>query len=285
MADLRLASEPNLAVLIARAAVRTPRRPGGDAPLPPGSAVLDGYRTDPNRLAAYDRVCGFALRDNVPATWLHVLTFPLQAALLAAPDFPYGIAGLLHASNAMTLHRPVRVTDALAMAVRVENARAHRRGVLFDMVSEVRVDGELAWSGRSTYLIASPKKPAGEVRDEEPLEAPDVVPSQRWRLASDLGRRYAGVSGDVNPIHLHPATARLCGFRRPIIHGMWTHARALAALEGRLPGTYRVRVRFTRPLLLPTSVGFGAVESGRETRFVVSNRDGKPAMVGEVRPV
>ena len=51
----------------------------------------------------------------------------------------------------------------------------------------------------------------------------------------DIGRRYGAVSGDRNPIHLYPLTARLFGFRRAIAHGMWTKARCLAALEGRLP--------------------------------------------------
>ena len=66
--------------------------------------------------------------------------------------------------------------------------------------------------------------------------------------------RYAAVSGDVNPIHLHPLTARVFGFPRAIAHGMWTAARALAALQGRLPDALTYDVGFGRPLLLPSTV-------------------------------
>ena len=48
---------------------------------------------------------------------------------------------------------------------------------------------------------------------------PDVPPGgPQWRLSGDLGRRYAAVSGDHNPIHLYPLTAKALGFPRQIAH-------------------------------------------------------------------
>ncbi len=108
----------------------------------------------------------------------------------------------------------------------------------------------LVWRGSSTYLARGVATDGEAVRPER-LDEPDTRDSQAWRLPADLGRRYAAVSGDVNPIHLSPLAARAFGFPRTIVHGMWTHARALAALEGRLPPTYRVVVDFTKPILLP----------------------------------
>jgi len=46
-------------------------------------------RVERTRLAAYDRVCGFTLRDVLPATYLQVLVFPLQVALMAERSFPW----------------------------------------------------------------------------------------------------------------------------------------------------------------------------------------------------
>ena len=51
----------------------------------------------------------------------------------------------------------------------------------------------------------------------------------RWRVPDDIGRRYAKVSGDVNPIHMSSLTAKALGFKRAIAHGMWVKAHALAA--------------------------------------------------------
>ena len=52
----------------------------------------------------------------------------------------------------------------------------------------------------------------------------------RWPLPAGAGRRYARVSGDYNPIHLWPWTARPFGFRAPILHGYATAARTAHAL-------------------------------------------------------
>ena len=89
-------------------------RRGTDSPLerrpariPEKTAMVLGIQPDPQRLAAYDRVCGFTLRDHVPPTWLHVLTFPLHIHLLGGPDSTIRLAGAVHVSNRMRLHRPV----------------------------------------------------------------------------------------------------------------------------------------------------------------------------------
>ena len=99
--------------------------------------------------------------------------------------------------------------------------------------------------------------------------------------ADDLGRRYAAVSGDHNPIHLHDLAAKPFGFPRAIAHGMWTKARCLAAL--RLPDAFTVDVRFSKPILLPSTVTFGSAEDDAATRFAVrAARDGVPHLDGHV---
>lgn len=269
---------PHVGRLIGKAALTALGRPGASAGLPDRSLLVLNHTQDAGRLAAYARLCGFPLRDLVPATWLHVLSFPLQAALMAERDFPFSLAGIVHVTNDMTLHRPVSVRDALRLNVWAENLRPHKRGVTFDICGRIHVGDDLAWSGVSNYL-ATGAKLAGEPVATPRMVAPEGQASQRWTLPADLGRRYAAVSGDTNPIHLHPLTARPFGFSRPIIHGMWTHARALAAFGGRLPDTYRARVGFTKPIMMPARVGF--VADG--DRFAVINTDGtKPYLIGEL---
>ena len=256
------------------------KRPGTVSSLPDRTLMVLDHTQSVLGLAEYCKVTGFTLRDEVPATWLHVLTFPLQTALMSADDFPFGLAGLVHVTNRMTLHRPVRVGEKLRIAVRAENLAPHAKGAVFDMVGEIHVGDELVWRGVSNYL-ASGAKVAGDPAAPLRLEAPSAEPSQLWRLPGDLGRQYAAVSGDSNPIHLNPLSARLFGFPRPIIHGMWTHARAVAAL-GRLPESYSVTVQFAKPILLPGKVGFASSADGDGTRFAVVNREGKPHLVGEL---
>lgn len=109
-----------------------------------------------------------------------------------------------------------------------------------------------------------------------------------WRLPGDLGLRYGAVSGDRNPIHLHTLTAKPFGFPGAIAHGMWTKARCLAALESQLPDSYRVKVRFAKPVVLPTRIGF-ALEPGKapgEIDFrVLADRGTGTHLSGSISPL
>ena len=284
MGEVVFADLPAGGPLLARSLARIGARPRKVSALPEARVTVKGHRQDAGRLARYDAVCGFTLRDAVPPTWLHVLTFSLQLALMSRREFPFGLAGLVHVSNDMTLLRPVGLGDELDLSVGAADLTPHRRGATFTLIGEARVGEGLVWRGTSTYLARGVATDGEAVRPER-LDEPDTRDSQAWRLPADLGRRYAAVSGDVNPIHLSPLAARAFGFPRTIVHGMWTHARALAALEGRLPSAYRVRVDFTKPILLPGQVGFAAQQSSAGIGFAVRSRSGTPHLLGQVTPL
>jgi hypothetical protein len=151
--------------------------------------------------------------------------------------------------------------------------RAHDRGRQFDMLGEASIDGEVVWRAVSTYLHRESKGGGGRDRAEPP------PPSAIWTVAGDVGRRYAAVSGDRNPIHLHNVTAKALGQPGAIAHGMWTKARCLAALESTLPGAYAVDVRFKLPLRIPGSAAFS---TGDGTFAVHDARSGKPYLEGTI---
>ena len=117
----------------------------------------------------------------------------------------------------------------LTLSVTAGALRPHRRGRTLDVRLEARVGDELVWECDSVYLSRGQGTEDAPRRDAPPA-LPVGTAVARWRLPEDLGRSYAGVSGDVNPIHLHALSAKAMGFPRPIAHGMWTYARTLAAL-------------------------------------------------------
>jgi acyl dehydratase len=243
--------------------------------LPDRELTREDVRGDPHALAAYNRVCGFRLRDELPATYPHVLAFPLAMELMAAGDFPFSPLGLVHVGNAIEQLRPVRFDEALDLRVRAVDLGPHDRGTQFAVVAEAAVAGEVVWRDRSTYLHREGKGGGSARRDAAEPPAPSAI----WRVPGDIGRRYARVSGDANPIHLHPLTAKALGQPGAIAHGMWTKARCLAALEGRLPDAYTADVRFKLPLTIPGRAAF----SFRDGEFVVHDaRSGKPHLSGQV---
>jgi acyl dehydratase len=233
-------------------------------------------------VAAYDAVCGFPAKDTVPLTYPHVLGFPLHLRVMTDPAFPFPAMGMVHLTNTITARRAVAVGETVEVTVRPENLRPHAKGRTVDFVTEVTSAGELAWVSRSTYLRRGPAGDQGS-GDAPSAPAPDDVPTSglTWRLGGDLGRRYAAVSGDRNPIHLYPLTAKALGFRRQIAHGMWSKARCVAALENRLPDAVTVEVAFKKPIFLPGRVAFGSVPSDEGFAFVLRDpRSGAPHLQG-----
>ena len=293
MATRELTGAPRILPLYARAAAATflpgagrlPFLPGGGEEIPTDLELeLADIAIDPGHLAAYAKVCGFGLRDQLPPTYLHVVAFPLHLALMGDGRFPFGAVGLVHVENAIVQHRPVGLGERLSMRVRATALEPHPRGRAFTIVSEARAGDELVWAGESTILRREAGG-GGERRPSADDAPPDPPPVVQWRLPGDLGRRYAAVSGDRNPIHMHDVPAKLLGFPRTIAHGMWTKARGLAALENRLPASFGVRARFRKPVLLPSTVTFGSVEDDGATRFAVrAARDGAPHLDGRVEP-
>src|ERR1700742_3809487 len=205
-----LDTAPNLTALYGRAALAAIRPRRRATELPPGELSRSGVRVDREHLAAYARVCGFRLTDELPPTYPHLLVFGLQVALMAADDFPFPMIGLVHVVNRISVRRPLSADEPLVVRTHAADLRPHQRGTQFDLVSEVLVDGEPVWSETSTYLrrTGTGTGSGGGERRDVTARPPTAV----WRLPADTGRRYAAVSGDRNPIHLHPATARLFGF-------------------------------------------------------------------------
>jgi len=261
--------------------------------LPDRQLVLPGVMVDRGHLAEYSRVCGFGVTDALPGTYPHVLSFPLQLRLMSSRTFPFPLLGLVHVANRIEVTRDVRADETLTVTVRAANLQPHERGHQVELVTEMDVAGERVWASTSTYLHRSGGSStggssaggAGTGNARSGTERGTVEPGALWHLDGGLGRRYAAVSGDRNPIHLHPLTARAFGFPRAIAHGMWTAARCLAALQGRLPAAYVQQVSFHRPVLLPATVAFTAEHVGGGWALELRDaRRGTPHLSGNVSP-
>ena len=262
MAVETLAGMPSTAPLLVRAAL-TSRGRRGDV-VPDRTLVVEDVRVDRAQLTAYQRLTGYAVGDTLPQPYPWVLAFPVQTALMARRDFPMALPGMVHLENRVTTHRPLDAADPLTLSVTAGEIRPHRRGRTLDVRLEARVGDDLVWECDSVYLSRG-RGDEDAPRGEGPPPAPTGAAVARWRLPDDLGRSYAGVSGDVNPIHLHPLSAKAMGFPRHIAHGMWTCARTLAALGRTSLGPSTSRVWFTKPVFLPSTVELVVAYEGPHT--------------------
>jgi hypothetical protein len=227
-------------------------------------------------LTAYCDVCSFQLSHTLPPTYPHILAFPLHLALMTDSSFPFPAIGLVHIANRITQHRPREAREKLSIRVWPTPLESHPRGRQFSIRTEASAGDEVVWEEVSTNLRRGGG--SGE-RSRESAQRAELPAAASWELSGDLGRRYAAVSGDMNPIHIHPLTARLFGFPSAIAHGMWTKARCLAALGERLRDSFTVEVSFRKPILLPGTVEF----ADKGDRFAVRDaRKGTPHLDGSL---
>jgi acyl dehydratase len=284
MARTVLDSAPNLGKLYAKAAV-TARGRGGD--LPDEHLARNGVTVDPGHLAAYTRVCRLPLNDVLPATYPHMLTFPLQMALMTDRAFPLALPGLVHVRNRIQVVRDIRADESLDLEVWAENFASHRSGAAVDLRATVSASGEEVWRSTSTYLARGAKAPSGAPEADVEVSVGDLERvAATWRIPDDAGRRYAKVSGDVNPIHLSGLTAKAFGFKRAIAHGMWVKARVLGALAGRLPDALSLDVSFRKPLFLPSTVTLSTAQAEGGWDVVVrSAKTETEHLIGTIRPL
>lgn len=291
---------PSLGALYARAGLGSIPGAGllGRLPLVPLSARrrelpddrlrLAGVVADRDEVARYARVCAFTLRDELPVTYPHVMSFPLQLALMASASFPFPLLGLVHIADVVTQHRPLAAGEPLDFEVEAIDLRPHPKGRAFTLAVRASADGEPVWEEAGTILQRGDGS-TDATREPEPAgPPPDLAAGAEWQLPGDLGRRYAAVSGDRNPIHLHPLSARAFGFPRPIAHGMWSMARCLAQLEGRTGKAFSVAVSFRKPLFLPGRVRFASAAQDGGIAFALRGggaEDPPLHLHGELRPL
>jgi len=297
-AGIEIRHEPGVVSLLAaslyRAAFRSQGRlaHGDLAGFPALSATRRGVRVDRARLAAYALLCGFDVGASVlPLPYPESLCFPLLAAIATSAAFPLSPLGLIHVGQALAQTRPLRADERLDLRCVVAGAEPGPRGITVRIAMTGTCAGESVWSGEAELLSRSAEttrvaSTRGRQRESLPLADPAGAASIGIDVPEDTGRRYARISGDWNPHHLHWTLARLLGYPRPIAHGMWTLARALAELEGAGVGPLaRAEARFRKPLFMPRRARLHWKTTGDAVAFEVHDAEGPAVhLTGRAQP-
>lgn len=247
-------------------------------------ATWNGAQADPEKLAGYRTVCGLEGSGTWPILYPHVLTSALHLAMMSNTAFPFKLLGAVHARNHCVQHQAIADDAVVDLKCSSVCLRIVKQGAEFDIATQVSVGGELVWEGLSTYLIRGKYKEY----DEPPAwtQLPDMgddVETATWKVPAGQGRRYAKVCGDYNPIHISKVLAKLFGFKRDLIHGMWSAAKSISNCPEIEGDSKRFDVQFKGPVFMESSVEMKRESQGDSHRFnLYTGGDPRPCLVASL---
>lgn len=263
---------PSSLSLLAKASLKK-----GFKPLPPITVAIDGFVFDSQSVNRYNASCGLP-HGALPLPFLFVATQPAQLLLLTHPDVSLKLLGMIHTHVSFHQHTPLEIAKPYDFRLNVVACSQTDKGMELELEGRFSVDGRCQASYRSRCLVRKPVSRRQSVPERKDVERE----SQAWTkldtlpLTPKMARRYAAVSGDYNPIHLHWLTAKPFGFKAPIIHGMYSVARLFAAIDSPVSD---VEFTFRRPAFLPSTAQLEA----REGELRLLNHEGKPLVEAQYR--
>ncbi|MDR9829050.1 MaoC/PaaZ C-terminal domain-containing protein [Vibrio sp. FNV 38] len=233
------------------------------------SIMVKNARLDLSQLRAYNRYFGFS--DNIiPLPFWFVFSQPAQLALFNHTSFPTSVLGLVHLGLTIERINMGSLDADYHLGVDLIQTKSTTRGLLIKVKIVIQNEKETIAVIESDYL--SPNKNTTKRRVEKKADRFDCTDARMVEYNVAKARKYAKLSGDYNPIHLHSLLSRLFGFRQPILHGMYSVASLYAYCYKRNLGSDKqMRVKFKRPLLLPQT----AYILQMDTRGYLLNSDAK----------
>lgn len=254
--EIRLHKAPSLLSLYTRALLKR-GNPSATPKTLPTLVLSTGVNS--SKLSKYNSTCQITPKENIlPPFYPQVLAFKLHLELLLNKQLPFAVMGLVHRSNKVEYFTPIFASDTLDIKVSLNEYSKINKGINCTLLTEVYVKGQLKWQAQSTYFYRQSKPTRfSNKATYKARTIPNSTHHATWSLAANLGRQYARVTGDLNPIHLFSLSAKLFGFKQTILHGMCMAAKATAQSQSddyEFP--FNINIVFNKPVYLPSTVGY-----------------------------
>src|SRR5690554_1781510 len=177
--------------------------------------------------------------SEVPLTLLYCLAQRVHLAQMLGEHFPWPAPGLVHVSNRVIQHHKIDAHDGFVLKASIQiparGPKVSPRRLRPVFTVEFWQEDKHVATCTSEYQVMPKQqerqRPTRESKKTSEAPSGDWECVNHWKLNGKTGRSYARLSGDFNPIHLHPMLSRWFGFEQPIIHGMYMAARAQAEIE------------------------------------------------------
>ncbi len=207
-------------------------------------------------------------------------TFPVVVGFHggALEDIGIDYRYVLHGEHAVTLHRPFPASGRASAASRISGAwdKGAAKGAIFSQEKILTLDGDTQpLATLQTTSFARAEGGFGGPRDGQPSphRPPSRSPDHILRIATTPGQALLyRQSGDLNPLHADPGTARAAGYERPILHGLCSFAiccRAVMATYCNFDPSriQHHQVRFSAPVYPGETLAIALWKDGKTVSF------------------
>lgn len=242
----------------------------------PISLSVSNVKADLEALSLYRTITGHTGPEKgLPLLFPFCMNTPALISLGSHPSVNLPFLGSVHIRIQAEQLKPMPEAAAYRFENSLTEIRAVKKGKEFVLLTEMYLGDECYW--RSTNTILCPGKPRGEIVEPEtleslPIEFPTVA---QFEVGSNMARRYARASGDWNPIHQLDLMAKLFGFKKTIIHGMWMLSKAMSFFE--MEDQCSVTGQFKGPVYLGDHCQLQADFTKAENRVdVIANHNTRP---------
>jgi len=232
--------------------------------LPELTLKVSDFAINTEQFNQYLESFGFNENDKVPAPFFYLATQTSQLFLLTQSRFPLSPAGLVHLGVCFEQHQEMLSKDwnnsqsGNYIFMSIVNQRHSKKGLVFDIETEFYDQNQTTYLKiTNTYLARAIRVNSHEglpvLCDLNPEDlSSSTLPVASIALNQHAGKRYARLSGDYNPIHLSRFSAKLFGFKQPIIHGIFLVSKAYAQLHNQpSPPPLKGIFQFKSPFYLP----------------------------------
>lgn len=209
---------------------------------------------DLKNLEAYRQY--FDFKSRLPLTYIYIIAQRALLHLMLHKDFTIAVPGIVHISNEILLNPEFNMNEEFeiksSMRVPVKEGSLFPTAVIQFYQNGIEV-------ARNVSNYIAKRKSTQKRGKREVSESTFGVPSftKDWFVKKSVGKSYAHLSNDKNPIHTSKLFAKIAGFKHPIAHGWYSVSRSVSTAEKQSKREFKtLHVAFNKPIYLPSNVQF-----------------------------
>jgi len=219
--------------------------------------------------------------DIVPIGY--IMTVAVRMCYTVIGSLPYnclGAAGVVVRGFAFETHRSLQPGQKCTLRAYTNPTTYVRKGYGISGVGILEDEAGTMYTKVECILlkmVRHGKKVDGKKTTPKEFSDDDVLHQEEWTVDQSLPSRFLDVSGDPNPIHMHPLLGKLFGLPGNIMHGTWIFGKVMQTFEEKCKSSkYKGEIKFIKPFIIPSTGVCKIYKTDDVNSFDVVVRVGKP---------